>query len=95
MAGKQIAKTILHASAVEGKLAHRWIVAAFASETAAGMYAGLLKSAHVTGDAVAIAKLDPNHHSDSDGKPLTPIKLSVQTVPYNPHATIASGLDED
>lgn len=94
MAGKQTEKILLHASATVGTKVHRWIVAAFAADTFAGIYAGMLKAAHAAGDAEAVKRLDPNAATDADGRPLTPIKLSVQKVPYNPHTTAASGLDD-
>lgn len=95
MASAQTEKTLLHASATEGTKTVRWIVAAFANKTFAGSYAALLKQAHVAGNVAEIAKLDPNHAKDKDGKPLSPVKLSAAVVPYNPHATLGSGLDED
>jgi hypothetical protein len=93
MAGKQTEKTVLHAAATVGTKTHRWIVGVFAAPTFAGIFANLLKTAHASGDADAIKALDPNAATDADGKPLTPIKLSVQQVPYNPHANLADGLD--
>lgn len=95
MAGIQTAKTLLHATATDGKTVHRWIVAAFANKTFAAMYAGMLKTAHTAADVDSIVRLDPAHAKSADGKPLSPIRLSVSEVPYNPHASAASGLDED
>lgn len=95
MAGLQTSKILLHATVTEGEKVHRWVVAAFANKTAAGMFAGMLKQAHAANDSALIAKLDPGHAKNAKGVPLTPVKLSAQEVPYNPHATVGSGLDEE
>ena len=96
MAARAItSKVVLHGSATVGNKTHRWIVAAFANKAAAALYAGMIKAAHSSGDASQILKLDPNAAVDTDGKPLTPVKLAVQEIPYNPHMTAANGLDED
>jgi hypothetical protein len=95
MASAQTAKVLLHGTHTDGKTVHRWIVAAFANKSFAATYAAILKKAHESGDAAEVERLDPNCAKSTDGKPFSPIKLSVSNVPYNPHNSIGSGLDED
>jgi hypothetical protein len=95
MAGVQTIKTLLHASAVDGKQVHRWVVAAFPDVASASMFAGLIKSAHAGLDWDRVKTLDPSAALGSDGVPLTPVKLSATTVPYSPHKSVGSGLDVD
>lgn len=92
MAGNQVAKILLHASAKDGAKTVRWVVAAFANTKLASQHAALVKRAHVSGVAASILELDPNAAKDASGAPLTPVKLTAQSVPYNPSL---SGLDTD
>lgn len=95
MAGLQTEKILLHASATVGKEVHRWVVAVFANDQGARQHAMLLKAAHGLKNDEMILNLDPQSHKGADGKPLSPVKLSVSTVPYNPHTRVDSGLDAE
>lgn len=87
-------KVILFARAAEGKVMHQWPVAVFNDAKGAKSYATFLKLAHTTGDAAAIALLDPAHKKDSEGKPLNVAKFAMLEVPYAPQPALAE-FDDD
>lgn len=87
-----VTREILHASAkVDGKLA-RWIVGVFPNEGALKAFAALLRLAYQTGLTDVIKAMDIHAPALKDGQALTEVKLSRQTVQYNP---TAPGLDDD
>jgi hypothetical protein len=85
-------REILHASGkVEGKLA-RWIVGVFPNEKELKGFAAHLNLARKAGMLETVAAMDVHAPTLKDGQELTEVKLSRQTVQYNPQAP---GLDDD
>lgn len=95
MPRQQLSKTLLHATATDGKTVHRWVVAAFANRPDASVFANIIKMAHASKSSDAILSVDPSTPKSADGKALTPVKLSVQEVPYAPHTRVGSALDDE
>lgn len=85
-------REILHASAkVDGKLV-RWIVGVFPNELTLKGFAGALKLCRLAGMEDAVKAMDTHAPTLKDGQKIEDVKLSRQTVQYNPQAP---GLDDD
>lgn len=87
-----VTREILHASGkVNGKVA-RWIVGVFANEKELKAFAGHLNLARKAGMSDTVKVMDIHAPALKDGEELTEVKLSRQTVQYNPQAP---ALDDD
>lgn len=85
-------REILHATAkLDGKVV-RWIVGVFPNENALKSFAAMLRLAYQTGLETHVKAMDVHAPALKDGQALTEVKLSRQTVQYNPQAP---GLDDD
>ena len=85
-------REILHASGkVDGKAA-RWIVGVFTNEKTLKAFAAHLNLARKAGMTDTVAAMDVHAPTPKDGQELTEVKLSRQTVQYNPQAP---GLEDD
>jgi hypothetical protein len=87
-----VTREILHASGkVDGKLV-RWVVGVFPNEKELKHFAGFLNLARKHNDTDGLKVMDIHAPALKDGQTLTEVKLSRQTVQYNPQAP---ALDDD
>lgn len=83
---KAAERTILTSRVEVDKKIHTHPIAVFPNDAAAKSFATALHKAITAGDAVTAKSLDEHVVIGQDEKPVTGVKFSVLTVPYDPAA---------
>lgn len=91
---KAAQKTILFSRVTVAKTVHMWPVGVFANPTSAKTYAAYLKMAHGSSNVDMAKSLDPKTRLAEDGTLIPGLKLSIQTVAYEPTPSAGAGGDD-